>query len=162
MKKQRKEGTGITKPTNIPQQATIVNVKWQSKSAVNVRMEWTLNGEWVRWREGRREAFDLFCDVIHLRSSTESDELISTLFPLPLQSLSHSSELSLSFSPPLGAMQWSWNRSKLQLNLTGDGELALFHSGTLVPGARESWLGSSVFCLVYKSTWLSRHWQLGF
>lgn len=72
-------------------------------------MEWTLNGEWVRWREGGREAFDLCCDVIHLRSSTESGELISTLFPLPLQSLSHSSELSLSFSPPHRAMQWSWN-----------------------------------------------------
>lgn len=100
MKKQRKEGTGITKPTNIPQQTTIVKVKWESR--------WTLNSEWVR-----EEAWDLWRHT-STKQYPESDEQKYRLcFPFLLQSLSSISQaLALFLSPSWGdAMKLKWSGS---------------------------------------------------
>lgn len=108
MKKQRKEGTGITKPTNIPQQTTIVKVKSQSRTAINFRVKWTLNKEWVR-----EEASDLWRHT-STKQYPESDEQKYRLcFPFLLQSLSSISQaLALFLSPSWGdAMKLKWSGS---------------------------------------------------
>lgn len=85
-----------------------MKVKSQSRTAINFRVKWTLNSEWVR-----EEASDLWRHT-STKQYPESDEQKYRLcFPFLLQSLSSISQaLALFLSPSWGdAMKLKWSGS---------------------------------------------------